>query len=110
MDIVQFLPATILGYISFHFVTNPRTKINRKLPVIKLSRIQVSPTIRIKITDKTIQFHHWFNFSLLLLISAFTTSAILDSIYTRGFLVGAIIQGLRFPDRHIIQTEIETEE
>lgn len=103
MEFASFLPATIFGYIAFHAATHPHSKINRKLPTIKKGRIQISPSIRINITeDMVVHFHHWFNLTLILIVSLFITSAVLDSFLTRGFLVGAILQGLQFPDRHLI--------
>ncbi len=49
---------------------------------------------------RTIHFHHWFNFSVLLAISAFSNMGLLDHGITRGLLLGGVIQGLRLPKEH----------
>ena len=95
MEIIPFLPAAAAGYYTMRVVTHPtKSRIRRKMPKIAVKRLEVLPHIRIRVGDRVIHFHHWFNFSVLLVVSAFVTSAFLDSIYTRGFLTGGIVQGL----------------
>jgi len=95
--------SAILGYTTFRFTTHPNSKIYKKLPRVKLKGIDIFPNIKIAIRGRIIHFHHWFNFTVLLCISIFVTAGILDSWLMRGFLLGGIIQGLRFPDKNIIQ-------
>lgn len=94
MEILSIVPATALGYLTFRATTHPNAKIRKKLPNLKVKRLQLFPVIRINMFGRTIHFHHWVNFSVLLALSGFTSFAILDHILTRGLLLGGIIQGL----------------
>ena len=94
MEILSIIPATALGYLTFKATTHPNAKIRRKLPNIRIKRLQLFPIIRIHMFGRTVHFHHWVNFSVLLALSGFTSFAILDHIFTRGLLLGGIIQGL----------------
>lgn len=102
MDILFLLPATILGFLTLKFTTHPHSRIKRKMPRVKVKNVQLFPEITVHIKGKIIRFHHWFNFSVILIISLFITSSLLDAVFTRGFLIGGILQGLSFPDRKII--------
>lgn len=107
MDLLALLPATILGFLTFKYTTHPQSRIKRRMPKVKVKNVQLFPEISIYVKGKIIRFHHWFNFSILLILSLFITSAILDAVFTRGFLIGGIIQGLSFPDRKIIFRKAE---
>jgi len=106
MQIILATISAVMGYLASHIVSYPKSKVNLKLPKIKLKYIEVLPSLRIIIRGRIIHFHHWFNFTVLLCISIFVTSGILDSWITRGFLLGGIAQGLRFSDRNIFQKKI----
>ncbi|MEK7617331.1 MAG: hypothetical protein AAB414_04725 [Patescibacteria group bacterium] len=97
MEILSLAPSAALGYLTFRATTHPDAKIRKSLPNIGLKRVQIFPIIRINIFGKTIHFHHWINFSFLLALSGFTSIAILDHHFTRGLLLGGIIQGLTLP-------------
>ncbi|MBI2040397.1 hypothetical protein HYT18_04985 [Candidatus Microgenomates bacterium] len=97
MEYLSLVPATALGYLTFRATTNPNARIRRKLPNIKVKRLQLFPIIRLQAFGKTLHLHHWVNFSLLLVLSGFTSIAILDHYFTRGLLIGGIIQGLTLP-------------
>jgi len=103
MELVYAFLSSIAGYLTFRFTSHPNSRIHKKLPQIKLKNIQIFPSIRITIRGRIIHFHHWFSFTILLCISIFVTGGILDSWLTRGFLLGGVFQGLRFPDRNIFQ-------
>jgi hypothetical protein len=104
MEIFTLIAAVAAGYLIFNAFHYPKGTLGKKLPVIKFKNtFQISPTIQIYFKNKFIHFHHWFALSMILAVSFFSSSIILDSIYTKGFLIGAIIQGLKFPDRHIIK-------
>ena|SRR3989344_6658957 len=101
MEYLSIVPAAVLGYFALKATTHPKSKIRRKMPDIKIKRVQVFPVIRVNLFGKTIHFHHWFNFSILLAISGVTSFAILDHTITRGLLLGGVLQGLRLPSGHI---------
>ena len=97
MEYLSIVPATALGYLTFRAATHPNSKIRRKLPNIKVKRIQVFPVIRVRMFGRWFHFHHWMNFSLLLALSGVMSIGILDHAFTRGMLLGGIIQGLTIP-------------
>jgi hypothetical protein len=103
MQPISIIISTVIGYVTSYIISYPNSKINRKLPKIKLKNFELLPSTRITIRGRIIHFHHWFNFTLLLCISIFANGGLLDSWLTRGFLFGGIVQGLRFPDRNILQ-------
>lgn len=95
MQYLIFIEAAIIGFAAFHLITHDNSSIRRKLPDVKKGPIQIFPTIRLFLNDRTVHFHHWLNFSILLLISIFyIQGGLLDAVFTKGFLVGGIIQGL----------------
>lgn len=100
MEYLSILPGTALGYLAFKATAHPTSRIRRKLPNIKTRRVQVFPVIRIFLFGRVIHFHHWVNFSALLLLSIFISLGILDHMITRGILIGGIIHGLTLPKEH----------
>lgn len=100
MEYLSLVPATALGYLTFRATTHPNSKIRRKMPNIKVKRLQVFPVIRINMFGRWVHFHHWMNFSFLLALSGFVSIGILDHTLTRGMLLGGIIQGLTLPKGH----------
>jgi hypothetical protein len=95
MALLTVLLAAIAGFVILQYVTHStKSKIRRKMPDIRIKRIQVFPILRFRYKGKIIHFHHWFNFAILLAISTFVTSSFLDSSITRGFLMGGMLQGL----------------
>lgn len=97
MEYLSLVPATALGYLTFRATTHPHSRIRRKLPDIKVKRIQVFPVIRMRLFGRWVHFHHWVNFSVLLALSGFTSIGLLDHTFIRGILLGGIIQGLTIP-------------
>lgn len=100
MEYLSLIPATALGYLTLRVTAHPTSRIRRKLPNIRIKRVQVFPVIRIKLFGRVIHFHHWLNFSILLILSFFVTFGILDFIVTKGILLGGIIHGLTLPKEH----------
>lgn len=97
MEYLSIVPAAALGYLAFRATTHPAAKIRKKLPNIKVKRIQVFPVIRVRMFGRWVHFHHWINFSILLTLSGFMSIGILDHTFTKGVLLGGIIQGLTIP-------------
>lgn len=106
MEYLSIVPATALGYLTFKAATHPEAKLRKKMPEIKIKMVQLFPVIRVQAFGRVFHFHHWFNFSLLLALSGVTSFAILDHIFTRGVLIGGIIQGLTLPDKQLIYKKL----
>lgn len=103
MPLLITIISGFVGYFTSRLISHPNSKINQKIPKIKLKNIELLPSFRVIFGERIIHFHHWFNFTILLCISIFITSGFLDSWMTRGFLIGGAFQGLKFPDRNIFQ-------
>lgn len=103
VDLKIYLEAGLIGFATLSVVTHPRSFIWKRLTnkQFKLKKIQVFPSIRILRKDKIIHFHHWVNFSILLLISALTSNRFLDNNFTQGFLIGGVLQGLSLRGIHL---------
>ncbi|MDP3973240.1 MAG: hypothetical protein Q8P92_00210 [Candidatus Daviesbacteria bacterium] len=97
MEYLSLLPATALGYFTFRATTHPNARIRKRLPNIRIKRLQLFPVIRLNMFGRTLHFHHWMNLSILLALSGVTSLSILDHTFTRGLLFGGIIQGLTLP-------------
>ena len=100
MEYLSMLPATAFGYLTFRATTHPNSRIRKRLPNVKVRRIQVFPVIRIYAFGRVFHFHHWINFSLLLTLSAFAPLGLLELPIIKGMLLGGIIQGLTVPREH----------
>lgn len=97
---LSLIPAAAFGYYTFKATTSPSSRFRRKMPNLKLKRVQVFPIIRVQAFGRFIHFHHWFNFSILLATTAFINAGILDTPIARGLMLGGIIQGLTLPKGH----------
>lgn len=100
MEYLSVVPAVILGYLTLKVTTHPASRIRRKLPNIKTKRVQIFPVFRVQAFNRVIHFHHWFCFSVILVLSFFVSFGVLDFMITKGVLLGGIIQGLRMPKGH----------
>ncbi len=94
MEAKIFLEAVAVGFLLFTIVADDRSPLRRRLPRFKVKRIELFPTIRIYTSRRFVHFHHWFIFSVVLLISLFATGGLLGYLFTKGFLLGGVIQGL----------------
>ena len=100
MELLSLVPATALGYLTLRATTHPKARIRRKLPSFQYKRAMFFPVIRIRAFGRIFHLHHWMSFSLLLAISGPTSFGILDHSFTRGILLGGIIQGLTVPKEY----------
>ena len=106
---MSIVPATVLGYTTFHLTKYPHGKVGKKLPKLKLKAIELSPSFKLNIRSHTIHFHHWMNLTILLAISVPMTGVFWDSAFAKAFMIGGIVQGLTFKDRSkIIHKNIKT--
>lgn len=100
MEYLSIVPATALGYLTFRATTHPNSRIRRKMPNLRMKRVQVFPVLRIHLFGRVIHLHHWFSLSILLILSFFASIGVLDLMFTKGVLLGGIIQGLTMPRGH----------
>lgn len=100
MEYISIIPATALGYLTLRATTHPTSRIRKKLPNLRVKRVQLFPVIRVNLFGRVIHFHHWVNFSILLILSFFISLGILDFVVTKGILLGGIIHGLSLPKEH----------
>jgi len=95
--------SSIAGLLLNHVFTHPQSKLNNKLPHIKIKGVQICPYLEIKLKTKSIRVHHWLTYSILLIITISFGGSIFNNVITNGYFIGAIVQGLSFPDwKHII--------
>lgn len=92
---------TLTAFISYLFnksLSKNGCKINNKLPYIKIRFIQISPNVKILLKNRTIHIHHWLTYTIILVITLTVNFGYLESLFSNGFLIGGIIQGLSFSD------------
>lgn len=97
MEVLSLIPATALGYLTFKATTHPTSRIRRRMPNLKLKRVQLFPVVSIQAFGRAIHLHHWFCFSVLLASTAFVNMGVLELPLAKGLLLGGIIQGLTLP-------------
>jgi hypothetical protein len=90
MPELAFLLPLTGGFLIAHLYS----KVYEKLPTLKIKSLQLFPSVKIMISGKIFHLHHWFGFSILLVVSIFINTGLLSYIITKGILSGGIIQGL----------------
>ena len=100
MEYLSLLPATALGYLTLRATSHPTSRFRKKMPNVRVKRVQLFPVLRVFMFGRVIHLHHWVSFSIILVISAFISFGIFDYMFTKGLLIGGIIQGLRLPKEH----------
>lgn len=99
VDVVTFLPGTLLGFVTFKYLSDDKKHIIAKsVPKIMFWRIEFLPCFKIYTNKHIVHLHHWLLFSFMMLTTFFTSWTFLDHLFTRGVMLGGIIQGLSFPD------------
>ena len=66
--------------------------------IFGLSLNHICPYLEIKLKTKFIRVHHWMAYSILLIITITYSGNILNNVIANGYFIGAIVQGLSFPD------------
>lgn len=98
MNYLLFMISIILGFIFNRSLSKDGSKLNRKLPLIKIRFIQFCPSIKIHIGSRYIHVHHWLTYSIVLIVTLTLNAGVFDTLFSKGLLVGGILQGLTFPD------------
>jgi len=103
MNIAIFLLYSIIGFFTNKHLTHPHSSLHNKLPYIKIKFIQISPHIKLNVFGRTIHFHHWLNYGIILIISFTFSHGLLETYTAKGLLVGSIVQGFTYHDwKHFI--------
>jgi hypothetical protein len=98
MDYAIFTLSLFLGYLFNNSLSKSGRRINKKLPFITIKFLQLSPNVKIHFKNKSIHLHHWLTYSVILIITFTLNTGIFESLISRGYLIGGILQGLSFPD------------
>lgn len=98
MNYLMFGLSIILGYIFNRSLSKQGGVINKKLPHIKIKFLQIGPNIKLHFRNKSLHIHHWITYSIVLIITLTFNAGFLDTVISKGILVGGILQGLSFPD------------
>src|SRR5512138_2588425 len=98
MNIFYFILSLLAGYYFNRSLSKSGYRINRKLPYYKIKFIQFSPNIKIHFKNRYIWIHHWLTYTVILIITLTSNAGILDTLVSKGILVGGILQGLTFSD------------
>lgn len=105
MQGVYAIAAAFGSFLLCDILTNPKSRVKKRIPVLKIKRIELVPSIKITTSKKVIHIHHWLHMSaLLVVITIFVQDGFLSSWATKGALLGGVFQGIRFPDRGIIHS------
>lgn len=100
MEVLSLIPAAAVGYATLRATTHPYSRIRRKMPNLRLKRVQLFPVLKVNIFGRNIHLHHWFSLSVILASTAFVNMGILELPLAKGLLLGGIIQGLTLPKGH----------
>jgi len=98
MNYLLFVISIFLGFIFNLSITKKGSKINRNLPLIKVRFIQFCPSVKIHMRSRYIQIHHWLTYSIVLIVTLTLNAGVFDTLFSKGLLLGGILQGLTFSD------------
>ncbi len=104
MNYIFFLLSIILGYIFNRSLSKRGGIINNRLPCIKIKFLQIGPNLKIHFKNKSLHIHHWITYSVVLIVTLTLNTGFLDTLFSKGLLIGGILQGLTFPDWRKILT------
>ncbi|MCL5410516.1 MAG: hypothetical protein M1324_01525 [Patescibacteria group bacterium] len=95
----KLLTGVGLGFSFFWLISNPKSKVKRKMPQKNFKNFHFSPNIRIVRKNKSYHFHHWFILMVFYLPILIRKRHLLRYKFLHGFILGSILQGLSFKDR-----------
>ena len=98
MNYISFTLSFLLGYLVTRSYSKNNGMINKKLPQIRIRFLQIVPNLKIHFRKRSLHIHHWIVYSVLLITTLTFNMGVLDTLFSKGLLVGGIIQGLTFPD------------
>jgi hypothetical protein len=97
-----------VGFSLLTITSHPRSKLYQKLPRKNIKNLSVLPNIILSHKGKTYHFHHW------ILLSIIYSSLVFKKELRRykslhGVFIGAIAQGLFYPDRFRVRKSLVVE-
>lgn len=98
MDFFTFTLSSVASFFTFNFLTGRKYRIFNNLPKLRIKFLQLFPSIKIFIRGRTIHLHHWFNLSIILVITIIINAGVLDTLFARGIILGGLVQGFTFND------------
>jgi len=98
MEILRAILAALLGFGIYVLFSHPKYQ-KKRVPRIRLGKIQILPNLRIKLKSGTVRLHHWIILSAILGFLNHTAQGLSSLIFIKLFAIGGIIQGLTFRDR-----------
>lgn len=108
MDLLSFLPASLVGFLAFKYISHPKHKLSHFRPQIRLWRLQVSPCLKLYVRGRVVHVHHWLSLTIILTITLVINAGVLDMAFFKGAMFGGILQGLTFPDKLDIIYKLDT--
>lgn len=96
-----FLSLLVGYYISLTF-SHPKKK-KHLLPSLRYKNVEILPNLRIHGKNKTYWFHHWVYYSILAFALFVAFDSFSQMLVLKGYAIGGIFQGLRYPDRFQIR-------
>ena len=98
MDAIEGLTGVILGFAIFRFFSLPESKLNTKLPKVRLFFVQLFPRFKIRLNKYFLHVHHWMLLSAVLAVLTLTSS-FAHLLIIKTLCLGGIIQGITYKDR-----------
>ncbi len=97
----------VASFFLFQITTHPKSKINKKIPRVKISRFSFAPRFTFEAKNRVFHLHHWMLFTPILVFTQTRGTGILQSDLLHGFLLGTIVQGLLYRDRFKVVSRYE---
>lgn len=100
---LSFLATLLCGYALSIYFSRPVERngevVSNRLPSLRLGNIDLLPNLRIHIGSKTYWLHHWLYLTVFTIVMFLAYDSFVHLIAVKGFAIGGILQGLRYPDR-----------
>ncbi len=100
MDLLLFFASIFPGFFLCRLISDEnKSTFARRVPEIKLWRLQILPSIRIFVKGRVVHVHHWVSLTIILTVTLVINAGFLDMTFLKGAMFGGILQGLTFPDK-----------
>ena len=96
---MELIVGSLVSFSVLHYTTHPRSRVNKRIPSLKLFNFQVAPRINLAFKQRVIHLHHWLLLSPLFAFSQTGDHGLMSAGVIKGVLIGGIIQGLMYRDR-----------
>lgn len=102
---MAFLISAAWGFIIAFFFSHPTHPISvkRKMPLIRIKWVELTPNLKIRLRSYEIHIHHWIHILVIYITLTVYPGNLLEShLAIQGFLLGGVGQGLLYRDRFSI--------